>query len=374
MPSKKGILISNNQKTTMKEFENLTLDELNALIGQRKLEAAKYRKIWEETMTPEQFALRKTSWDVHLELVEPLLELKQQKELEEQIKKALEENPLIKEVEKEVPAKPEVSAKLSVTAPSTSTKRNHYLLPLLKKAMAARCHTWLVGPAGSGKSTLAANAAAELKMPYAALSVCSQTTKTDFLGYLDAHGVYRSTSFREIYENGGIFCLDEVDNGNANVLAVLNSSLSGDETLFPDKVVKKHKNFVVVSCANTFGLGSSISYVGRTQIDAATLDRFFFVEMPYDDGLEAHVAGFPGVASPKWNDGAGKVPTVEAWLATVQKVRDAVAELGAKAIISPRATYNGIALIKQGVPQQFLEKGLLYKSLSAETVAKIRQA
>jgi cobaltochelatase CobS len=129
-----------------------------------------------------------------------------------------------------------------------------------------------------------------------------------------------------------------------------------------------------VSCANTFGLGSSISYVGRTQIDAATLDRFFFVEMPYDDGLEAHVAGFPGVSSPKWNDGAGKVPTVESWLATVQKVRDLVAELGIRTIISPRATYNGIALIKQGVPQQFLEKGLLYKSLSPETVAKIRQA
>jgi cobaltochelatase CobS len=329
---------------------------------------------WKGMLTPEQEAIRKQFWAAHRQEIDPLLDLKAELELQEKIDKALEENPVIKEVEKEVQTGTSASSKSTVGIPAADKKRHHYLLPLLKKAMAAKCHTWLVGPAGSGKSTLAASAAAELKMPYAALSVCSQTTKTDFLGYLDAHGVYRSTSFRDIYENGGIFCLDEVDNGNANVLAVLNSSLSGDETLFPDKVVKKHKNFVVVSCANTFGLGSSISYVGRTQIDAATLDRFFFVEMPYDDGLEAHVAGFPGVASPKWNDGAGKVPTVESWLATVQKVRDAVAELGAKAIISPRATYNGIALIKQGVPQQFLEKGLLYKSLSAETVAKIRQA
>jgi hypothetical protein len=358
----------------MNDLTNLSIEEIEALINEENVKIAEYYETWENALSPELVDLRRTFREAHNKTVYPLLKLKEEKILQEKIKKALEENPLVKEVEKEVPAKAEAAAKPNVSAPSVSTKRNHYLLPLLKKAMAARCHTWLVGPAGSGKSTLAANAAAELKMPYAALSVCSQTTKTDFLGYLDAHGVYRSTSFREIYENGGIFCLDEVDNGNANVLAVLNSSLSGDETLFPDKVVKKHKNFVVVSCANTFGLGSSISYVGRTQIDAATLDRFFFVEMPYDDGLEAHVAGFPGVASPKWNDGAGKVPTVEAWLATVQKVRDAVAELGAKAIISPRATYNGIALIKQGVPQQFLEKGLLYKSLSAETVAKIRQA
>ena len=352
----------------------MTSQELRDLISAKHNILLEIMQSFEGTLNSDQ----QVTWDdiqkFKREELGPLWKLLE----EEKIKKAKEEDPVIKEVEKEVvkevPGKQSSSEKINVQVPAANTKRHHYLLPLLKKAMAAKCHTWLVGPAGSGKSTVAANAAAELKMPYAALSVCSQTTKTDFLGYLDAHGVYRSTSFREIYENGGIFCLDEVDNGNANVLAVLNSSLSGDETLFPDKVVKKHKDFVVVSCANTFGLGSSISYVGRTQIDAATLDRFFFVEMPYDDGLEAHVAGFPGVSSPKWNEGAGKVPTVESWLATVKKVRDAVAELGAKAIISPRATYNGIALIKQGVPQQFLEKGLLYKSLSAETVAKIRQA
>jgi len=359
----------------MDNLKDLTVRELDELIVKTKKEKTQeHYRAYINALSFETSEIRDKYMEADKTFVAQLIKLRDEKFLQEQIDKAKEEDPLIKEIEKEVSSSTNISEKISVTVPAANKKRHHYLLPLLKKAMAARCHTWLVGPAGSGKSTLAASAAAELKMPYAALSVCSQTTKTDFLGYLDAHGVYRSTSFREIYENGGIFCLDEVDNGNANVLAVLNSSLSGDETLFPDKVVKKHKNFVVVSCANTFGLGSSISYVGRTQIDAATLDRFFFVEMPYDDGLEAHVAGFPGVASPKWNDGAGKVPTVESWLAAVQKVRDIVAELGVKTIISPRATYNGIALIKQGVPQQFLEKGLLYKSLSAETVAKIRQA
>ena len=359
----------------MNNLNDLSIEEIDALISKTRQEkTTPHHNAYVEALTPEIIALRQTLADADETHIAPLLKIKEEKLLQEKIDKAKKEDPFIKEVDKEVPSKGDTSSKVSVGIPTSDKKRHHYLLPLLKKAMAARCHTWLVGPAGSGKSTVAADAAAELKLPYAALSVCSQTTKTDFLGYLDAHGVYRSTSFREIYENGGIFCLDEVDNGNANVLAVLNSSLSGDETLFPDKVVKKHKNFVVVSCANTFGLGSSISYVGRTQIDAATLDRFFFVEMPYDDGLEAHVAGFPNVSSPKWSEGAGKVPTVESWLATVQKVRDLVTELGVKTIISPRATYNGIALIKQGVPQQFLEKGLLYKSLSAETVAKIRQA
>lgn len=354
--------------------ENLTIEELDQLIGKTRQE--KTIPHWKAYMAslaslpPELQKLRENLLNADSEYIEPLLKLREEKLLQQKIEQAKKDDPFIKEV----PSGSGASPKASATIPALNQKRHHYLLPLIKKALAAKCHTWLVGPAGSGKSTVAATAAAELKMRYAALSVCSQTTKTDLLGYLDAQGVYRSTSFRDIYENGGVFCLDEIDNGNANVLAVLNSALSGDTNVFPDKMVNKHKDFVVIACANTFGLGSSISYVGRTQIDAATLDRFFFVEMPYDDGLEAHVAGVGGVASPQWNEAGKTVPSVQTWLNLVKKAREAISDLGVKAIISPRATYNGIALIKQGVPLYFLEKGLLYKSMSQETVAKVRQA
>ena len=97
---------------------------------------------------------------------------------------------------------------------------------------------------------------------------------------------------------------------------------------------------------------------------------------PYDDGLEAHVAGFPDVPSPNWNAGklsARRVPTPKEWLSIVKKTREAITQLGIKAVISPRATYIGLALIKQNVSLQYLEKGLLYKSMSLDTIAKIRQ-
>lgn len=263
---------------------------------------------------------------------------------------------------------------LKLKQPVKTTNRQHYLLPLVTKALMAKCHVWLVGPAGSGKTTLVDAAATELNLPHTSISVCSQTTKTDLLGYVDAHGVYRSTSFREAYEHGGVFCFDEIDNGNSNVLAVLNSALSSSTTVFPDKIVQRHANFVVIACANTFGVGASGGYVGRTQIDAATLDRFFFVEMPYDEGLESHIAGLPKVDSPVWNSVGQKVPTDADWLSTVKKTREAVSKLGIKTIISPRATIMGLALIKQGVPEQFLEKGLLFKSLPEDLVVKIRQS
>lgn len=249
--------------------------------------------------------------------------------------------------------------------------RSHYMLPLVVKSLKAHCHAWLVGPAGSGKSSIAANAAAELNLPYASLSVCGQTTKTDLLGYMDAHGVYRTTCFRQAYEQGGVFCLDEVDNGNANVLAVINSALSNSVCTFPDKTIERHPNFLVVACANTFGLGAHSGYVGRTQIDAATLDRFFFIEIPYDDGLEMHIAGNEGVISPEWDSTGKKVPTATEWIELVKTVRTRVVELNVKAIISPRATLMGTSLIKEEVPLQFLQKGLLFKSLSGDVVSKL---
>lgn len=253
-------------------------------------------------------------------------------------------------------------------------KRQHYFSPLLVKALSAKCHVWLVGPAGGGKTTLVEDASSKLNLPYTAISVCSQTTKTDLMGYVDAHGIYRSTSFREAYEHGGVFCFDEIDNGNSNVLSVINSSLSSDATVFPDKIVNRHPNFVVVACANTFGLGASNGYVGRTQIDAATLDRFFFMEVPYDEGLESHIAGLSDTLSPQWDATGQKVPSPVDWANTVKKTREVVNKMGIKTIISPRATIMGLSLIKQGVPNQFLEKGLLFKSLSEEIVSKIKQS
>lgn len=343
---------------------DLTFEEIDELIKIKRKEVEAQQLAWESSLTPEQLELKREFWKAHRAIVDPLLELKKEKEVQERIKKAKEEDPFVVEV----------PTLLQDLAPKNSSERHHYLFPLVVKALAARCHVWLVGPAGGGKTTLASGVAKQLDLPFAALSVCSQTTKTDLLGYLDAQGVYRGTSFRDLYENGGVFCLDEVDNGNANVLAVLNSALAGDFSLFPDKIVPRHPNFLVVACANTFGSGATGGYVGRTQIDSATLDRFFFIDLPYDEGLEAHVAGFPGVESPSTKLNPNKVPTVKAWTELVKKTRTAVAELGIKAIISPRATFMGIELIKQKVTLEYLERGLLHKSMSPETIAKIRQA
>lgn len=250
-------------------------------------------------------------------------------------------------------------------------ERQHSFFPLVVAALAARQHVWLVGPAGGGKTTLVGAAARANGLEHRALSVCAQTTKTDLLGFIDAHGVYRSTAFREAFEKGMVFCLDEADNGNPNVLAVLNAALANGEMTFPDATVQRHPDFVTVACANTYGTGASPLYVGRNQIDAATLDRFFFLSMPYDEGLEASFIGIQGVPSPEFHLAAGGRVSAAEWFEVVSNARKRAEVSGLKVVISPRATIGGAKLASLGVGKEWLLQGFIFKGLDKNSAFRL---
>jgi cobaltochelatase CobS len=251
-------------------------------------------------------------------------------------------------------------------------RREHAFFPLVLACLKAGVHLWLVGPAGSGKTSLVGSAAALLGKEHRSVSVCAQTTKTDLLGFIDANGVYRSTPFREAFEQGFVFCLDEADNGNPNVLAVLNAALANGEMSFPDKQVKRGEGFVCVAAANTWGNGATGGYVGRNQIDAATLDRFFFLELPLDEGLEASFVGVEGVSSPAFVLAEGGIPTsAGCWFEQVQTARKNAEKHGLKVVVSPRATLMGSKLASLGVGFAWLRKGLLSKSLDKVSAEKL---
>ena len=145
---------------------------------------------------------------------------------------------------------------------------------------------FIYGNAGSGKTKICIDVANALELEYRTISVNEQSTKTDFLGYFDAHSNLIRTPFRDMYENGGVFILDEIDAGNPNVLTVLNSALSNGIMAFPDGMVQKHKDFICICTANTTGDTANIKYVGRNILDSATLDRFIRLEINYDRELE----------------------------------------------------------------------------------------
>lgn len=160
------------------------------------------------------------------------------------------------------------------------------------QAVADGSYVMLKGDAGSGKTYGAVQVAKALDLDYRIFSFTNEISLGRCIGYMDAMGKYVKTSIREMYEDGGLLILDEFDAMNPNVAVSLNNMLSGDEYTFPDKVVKKHKDFNVIACTNTFGRGADKDYSSRNKLDFATLDRFdeIFV-WGYDENIERQVFG-----------------------------------------------------------------------------------
>ena len=92
-----------------------------------------------------------------------------------------------------------------------------------------------------------------------------------------AQGTIVSTEFRKAYENGGLFLFDEIDASMPGAILAFNAALANNFMDFPDKKVPRHKDFYCIAAANTFGSGADRQYVGRNQLDAASLDRFIDV-------------------------------------------------------------------------------------------------
>ena len=162
----------------------------------------------------------------------------------------------------------------------------HKVLPLVLRLLSAKRNVMMVGPAGTGKSTIAEQSAEVLSVAYYAISLSPQTPASALLGYMNATGDYVRSLFREWFEHGGIFHFDEMDNAHPSILATINAALANGVMAFPDGMVKKHHEARAAGSANTYGRGADRKYVGRSPIDAATLDRFFIVNVDYDEALE----------------------------------------------------------------------------------------
>jgi cobaltochelatase CobS len=236
----------------------------------------------------------------------------------------------------------------------------HHTFEKLVRALQTTFPVMLVGPAGSGKTTASEQAAEAYGLPYYAISVQSQTSKSDLVGYMTANGIYVRTQFRDAYENGGLFLMDEIDAGNANVLMILNAALAGSQCAFPDGMVKKHKDFKFVATANTYGTGGNRLYVGRNQLDAATLDRFLPVDWDIDETLEALMVE-------SYTYGAK-------WHKVVKALRASAEQNNYRIVISPRATLKGAQLLEQEFTYEEVLKITILANLTTDQATTLKSA
>ena len=149
---------------------------------------------------------------------------------------------------------------------------------------------FLTGPAGSGKNYICKQVAESLGLKFYFTNAVTQEYK--LTGFTDANGNYQPTQFYEAFKNGGLFMLDEMDASIPEVLVILNAAIANRYFDFPAPIgyVEAHPDFRVIAAGNTTGHGADYEYVGRNQLDAASLDRFAIVPIDYSVEIENGMA------------------------------------------------------------------------------------
>lgn len=150
---------------------------------------------------------------------------------------------------------------------------------------------FLTGPAGSGKNVICKQVAEALGLKFYFTNAVTQEYK--LTGFTDAMGNYQETQFYKAFTQGGVFMLDEMDASIPEVLVILNAAIANRYFDFPAPIgyVEAHPDFRVIAAGNTTGHGADYEYVGRNQLDAASLDRFAVIQIGYSATIENSVAG-----------------------------------------------------------------------------------
>lgn len=242
----------------------------------------------------------------------------------------------------------------------------HYKTDDLIETLRATGLAYLVGPAGTGKSTLAMDACAELfgvpkddfkfNEHFAQISFSPDTTSGEMVGRCDINGVFHRSEVVRVFAEGGLILFDEIDNADASMLVKLNTAIANGTFATPEGLVRRNKNTVIVCTANTYGTGPDAMYVGRTRLDAATLDRFVCstIEVDYDVKLEKKLAHF--------------LPEEKrTWLGNfVKKVREEIKAKHFRRLCSTRFVINAVRWFGQGKDKDFVRDRFLVGWTDAE--------
>jgi len=178
----------------------------------------------------------------------------------------------------------------------------------------------LIGPAGCGKTHSAKQLAEALGLQFGHLNLTAGASETWLFGRQTPNGFIEGT-FSSLYKNGGVFLADEIDAADANLMLSINTAIAGNSLYNPicGETIPRHKDFVFIVAANTFGKGADAVYTGRSRLDAATLDRFVMIAVNYNTNIEEKLCPNVELRNVLW------------------KIREQLLELGAKDFISTRA-------------------------------------
>jgi hypothetical protein len=132
----------------------------------------------------------------------------------------------------------------------------------------------MIGPTGSGKTFIGKQIADALNVPFDFISLSGGVSEGKLVGFHGLQG-WVEGKFSACYGKPGVFLFDEFDAADDNVIISINAALAnGHLAKANGEVVKRHPENYILLALNTFGHGADQQYVGRNQLDAATIDRF----------------------------------------------------------------------------------------------------
>lgn len=155
---------------------------------------------------------------------------------------------------------------------------------------------FITGPTGSGKTSAVLETCARLNWPVSSLTLNARFEFAQLIGHFtfSANAVGEAPQMRFQYgplavamRFGHVLVLNEVDLADAGELAGLNDVLEGRPLVLAEnagEIIRPHPMFRVICTANSCGNGDdSGRYAGVQQQNLAFLDRFRYLEVPYQD-------------------------------------------------------------------------------------------
>lgn len=155
---------------------------------------------------------------------------------------------------------------------------------------------FITGPTGSGKTSVVNEVCARLNWPVQQLTLNNRFEFAQLTGHFtyaaDKPGEAPQMRFQYgplsvAMREGHVLILNEIDLADAGELAGLNDILEGRPLVLAEnagEIIKPHPFFRVVATANSCGNGDSTGrYMGVQLQNLAFLDRFRFMEVPYQD-------------------------------------------------------------------------------------------
>ena len=224
----------------------------------------------------------------------------------------------------------------------------------------------MVGPAGCGKTTLAKNLAQALGRDFGFISLSAGVTETHLMGrtlpQADGSWKFVPSRFVTVYENGGVYLLDEIDAADANVMVAINAALANGVLVTPDGTVHhRHEKCLIIAAANTWGRGGDLMYVGRNQLDASTLDRFCLATLfvQYDEDLERELVK-AGLEEQVGDELVG-------W---VKSLRNSISRNRLRRVASTRLIVSSIKALRNGKTLETV-KARFFQDWSTDEKAKV---